>query len=258
LNEPIKNMGRIMRQLLCTAVTAAAALIALSMTANAADVGADAPASVPPALYVPPSWTRLYLGANIGRTWGQGAVTDSLLGLSFGINALPILGGQLGFDYQIGIFAIGVEGDFDAMVDTNNGVVAPGVGTIQAVSEHRWITTVAARFGVTYDHWLFYSKVGGGRIVNNNFTFSNPATGASIIGFSGNSNNGLLAGAGIELVLGPHLSAKIEYDYLRLSSQTFTVPAGALLDTFTISNPNVQMVKVGLNYFFNWASSTDR
>jgi high affinity Mn2+ porin len=91
--------------------------------------------------------------------------------------------------------------------------------------------------------------------VNGNFTFSNPATGASITSFSGNSNSGWLAGAGIELALGPNLSAKIEYDYLRLSSQTFTVPAGALVDTFTTINPNVQMVKVGLNYFFNWASS---
>jgi outer membrane immunogenic protein len=245
-----------MRKLLCTTITAAA-LMALSTTANAADVGADAQAYAPPAPSVPPplSWTRFYVGANIGRAWGQGAVTDSLFGLSFGTNAVPIVGGQLGFDYQFGILAIGVEGDFDFAVNTNNGVVAPGIGTIQVISENRRITTVAGRFGVTYDRWLFYGKAGGGWVVNGDFTFSNPATGASIAGFGGNSNSGWLAGAGIELALGPNLSAKIEYDYLGLKSQTFTVPAGVSLDTFTTSNPNVQMVKVGLNYFFNWASS---
>ncbi len=49
-------------------------------------------------------------------------------------------------------------------------------------------------------------------------------------------------------------SVKIEYDYLGLNSQTFAVPTGVFLagDTFTISNPNVQMVKVGLNYLFNY------
>ena len=47
---------------------------------------------------------------------------------------------------------------------------------------------------------------------------------------------------------------KIEYDYLGLNSQTFTAPAGGFLagDTFTTSNPNVQMVKVGANYLFKY------
>jgi hypothetical protein len=42
-------------------------------------------------------------------------------------------------------------------------------------------------------------------------------------------------------------------DYLGLRSRTITVPAGGFLagDTFTIGNPNVQMVKFGVNYLFN-------
>jgi outer membrane immunogenic protein len=47
---------------------------------------------------------------------------------------------------------------------------------------------------------------------------------------------------------------KVEYDYLGLNSRTFVVPAGGFFggDTFTTSNPNVQMVKVGFNYLFNY------
>jgi hypothetical protein len=39
-----------------------------------------------------------------------------------------------------------------------------------------------------------------------------------------------------------------------MNSQTFTAPAGGFLagDTFTTSNPNVQMVKVGANYLFKY------
>src|SRR5262245_32759113 len=55
----------------------------------------------------------------------------------------------------------------------------------------------------------------------------------------------------------PNWSAKVEYNYLGLDDRTFTVPAGSPFlagDTFTQSNRNFQMVKVGINYLFNWSS----
>jgi outer membrane immunogenic protein len=42
-----------------------------------------------------------------------------------------------------------------------------------------------------------------------------------------------------------------------LSNRTVFVPAGAPFlagDTFTTNNRNVQMVKVGVNYLFNWGA----
>jgi hypothetical protein len=53
----------------------------------------------------------------------------------------------------------------------------------------------------------------------------------------------------------PHWSLKFEYDYLGLGNRTFVIPATAPLlagDTFTSNNRNVQMVKVGINFLFNW------
>jgi len=51
---------------------------------------------------------------------------------------------------------------------------------------------------------------------------------------------------------------KLEYDYLGLGNRTVFVPATAPTifagDTFTSGNRNVQMVKVGLNYLFNWGA----
>ncbi len=60
-----------MRKLFHTA--AVAALLAFSMAANAAEVGARPPVYAPPPIYVAPpfSWTGFYLGANIGGTWGR-------------------------------------------------------------------------------------------------------------------------------------------------------------------------------------------
>jgi len=51
---------------------------------------------------------------------------------------------------------------------------------------------------------------------------------------------------------------KLEYDYLGLGNRTFVVLATAPFlvgDTFTSNNNrNVQMVKVGVNYLFNWGA----
>jgi hypothetical protein len=37
-------------------------------------------------------------------------------------------------------------------------------------SNNTWITTLAARFGVTNGSWLFYGKAGGGWVGNDDFT----------------------------------------------------------------------------------------
>src|SRR5438270_710274 len=70
-----------------------------------------------------------------------------------------------------------------------------------------------------------------------------------------NSAGGWLVGAGAEWAFAPHWSLKFEYDYLGLGNRSFTVPVTAPLlagDTFTSNNRNFQMVKIGVNYLWNW------
>ena len=177
---------------------------------------------------------------------------------------------QVGFNYQFSNVVLGVEWDIDWIGNnnniTNNGISVPGIGPARVSSNNGWITTLAARFGVTYDNWLFYGKAGGGWVGNDNFTITrnrwsvrsltitNATTGASVTSFDNNTSSGWLVGAGIEWALASNWSVKIEYNYLGLNSRTFVVPAGGLFggDTFTTSNPNVQMAKIGFNYLFNY------
>jgi opacity protein-like surface antigen len=115
-------------------------------------------------------------------------------------------------------------------------------------SNNRWITTVAARFGVTNGNWLFYGKAGGGWIGNEDFTVTNLRTGSSFNISNDSSNGGWLVGAGIEWAFAANWSAKVEYNYLGLEDRTFVVPAGSPFfpgDTFTRGNRNIQMVKGG-------------
>src|SRR5262249_25027812 len=120
----------------------------------------------------------------------------------------------------------------------------------------RWITTLAARFGVTNGPWFFYGKAGGGWVGSDDFTVTNLTTGSSITVYNNNTNRGWLAAAGKERGFAPTWSPEVEYNYLGLDDRTFTVPAGSQFlpgDTFTQSNRNIQMVKVGINYLFNWS-----
>jgi outer membrane immunogenic protein len=231
------------------------------MAANAADVTArPAPYAPPAPVYAPPpfTWTGFYLGGNIGGVWTNRDVSDTFLGANFndGKNSVFIAGGQLGYNWQISNFVVGIEADFDGAANNDNTPTGfnPALGTIQVSSHNRWITTLAARFGVANGPWLLYGKVGGGWVGPDDFTVTNLMTGASITAHN-NINSGWLVGAGMEWAFAPNWSAKVEYNYLALDSRTFTVPAGFLFlvgDTFIERNRDIQMVKVGINYLFNW------
>jgi outer membrane immunogenic protein len=248
---------------LVRATAAFSTLLMAWLSANAADMHVKAPPKAP----MPPpfSWTGFYVGGNFGGAWAQGDVTDSIFGLDFSpqneSNGVFIGGGQVGFNYQVDSFVIGVEGDFDWAANnthTSNGVIVPGLAdTFQVSANNRWVATVAARFGYAVGPALFYGKAGGGWVGADGFTVTDVTTGASFTGSNASSNGGWLVGAGLEWAFADNWSAKFEYDFLGLSSRTFTVPVGSPFfvgDTFTTGNLNVQTAKVGINYRFNWAS----
>jgi outer membrane immunogenic protein len=251
-----------------------AVLIGLALTALVASpaVAADLSRPAPPAYKAPPpppvfSWTGFYLGGNLGGAWAQHTVTDSFFGVTFDTgtsNGVFIGGGQVGFNYEFGGgFVLGVEGEFEGIGSNNHnnvGVVVPALtDTIAITSNNRWLATVAARFGWAFNNWLVYGKAGGGWVSTNGFTVTDLTTGESISS-SGNTASGWLAGAGFEWAFFNNWTLKLEYDYLGVNNRTFVVPAVATATPFDLAfvgdtfsgHRNVQMVKVGFNYLFNW------
>jgi outer membrane immunogenic protein len=251
-------------------VAAFATLVLASIAANAAEL--KMPVKAPPAAPTPPpfTWTGFYIGGNLGGAWANHEFRDSLFGLDFrnnNNNGVFVGGGQVGVNYQVSWFVIGVEGTFDWAANNNNNsiafIVPASVPTlagnlVQVTANDRWIATAAARLGwAAWDHGLLYVKGGGGWVGANSVTATNLTTGASIMVDNNTTRGGFLVGGGIEWGFAEYWSVKAEYDFLGLSSRTFTVPVGSPFfagDTFTATtdNNNVQMVTVGINYRFNW------
>jgi outer membrane immunogenic protein len=257
-----------MRKLLLSAV---ATLILAPAAANAADL--RMPVKAPPAPMPPPfSWTGFYIGGNLGGAWAHHNFNDNLFpNLNFDngtSNGVFIGGGQLGVNWQINQFVLGVEGTFDwASTNNNNngvGVIIPGTGNVVRItSNDTWISSLAARLGWAVDRALFYFKGGGGWIGNNGFTITDVNTGASFSTSGNNNVSGWLFGGGLEWAFTDNWSLKVEYDYLGLGNRSFTVVSPVFPNlvnhTFTTSGSNnVQMVTVGLNYRFNWGGYPGR
>jgi len=249
----------------------------------------DAPAKLYTKAPPPPppfSWTGFYVGANIGGAWARNGWSEPpFLRDYYNTSGLFIGGGQMGGNYQIGKFVIGGEWDFDWAANHNPQVLVPGFGTIAAAAAlaslpfapaptppppgipltgiNHWITTVAARFGYAIDNWLLYGKAGGGWAGNNNWTITDVTTGMSLTCsiFSrdcGKYTGGLLLGAGYEWAFTKNWTVRLEYDYLGLGNRIFVIPATAPLlagATAVTNDRNVQMLKVGVNYLFNWGGA---
>jgi outer membrane immunogenic protein len=164
-------------------------------------------------------------------------------------------GGQVGANYQFNWAVVGIEADFDWLANNSNSsnAVSTPIGALQFSANNRWMTTVAARVGVAADNWLFYAKGGGGWVGVSNPTITNLSTTGSVSFSNSNSNSGWLAGGGVEWGFAPNWTARLEYDFLGLSSKSYTVTSSIPAingDVFTVSNRDVQTLTLGINYLF--------
>jgi outer membrane immunogenic protein len=228
-------------------LTAAAAVLALSGQARAADLAAPTLPPPVPALY---NWNGIYVGVNGG--WGDGNSnwTDGTLGESgrFQISGY-LTGGTAGFNYQVGAYVFGIEGDFDWSHLTGgsgptcgaiSGAVPPPTG---CQTQSDWLATVRGRLGYAFDNILIYGTAG--------VAFGNVQTGLIPPStFDSSSEAGWTIGAGIEVGFAPNWTAKAEYLFVDLRDATCTTVAncgGAVGSTVSF---NENIVRAGINFKF--------
>jgi outer membrane immunogenic protein len=256
---------------LAIAAVAGSALLTGIVTASAADMAVKAaPIPMAPAVF---SWTGFYIGANVGGAW-----TNNNGGSDFGPlfppfivlapqAAIPTLipgqldvlggggrrsgvigGGQIGYNWQVNQFVIGVEADAvgsglkgstasatrsfgpPILLATVNQTVNVEFGHID------WMATFRGRLGFAADRALFYvtggaavAGIGGATTtVINGPGIAIPA-GTFTAGNGGSTTRwGWTVGGGIEWAFSPNWSVAGEYRYTDFGNRgtTFDIPSG--------------------------------
>src|SRR5262249_33103468 len=150
-----------------------AAMTAAAVPAFAADLPVPA-APYYPKVYVPPvySWSGLYLGGHAGLGILADSATNSTTvvglqnaGTRTNINTYGFISGvQVGANYQMGHFVVGVEGTWDATDLSGSASITTltGPGTNErATSAPDYLVTAAGRVGYAWNEVLFFAKGGG-------------------------------------------------------------------------------------------------
>jgi high affinity Mn2+ porin len=237
------------------------ALVALltASGASAADLAATAPGAF--------DTSGFYLGTHIGMASGGSAFTatqpggapgftgtvdlfrpfdfftgqgSNLAGFQFGYNAVYSSGLMLGLESDI---------SFPGFMSGLSTFATPAIGTA-TYSDQLWMSgSVRGRVGYAFNHWLYYAT-GGFAWTEDNITRTQLSN--SPLGNAGGTvevknpvRSGWTAGAGVEMPLLPHWTARVEYLYSDYGTASVTFPlAGQRFD----SNLTTQEWRVGLNY----------
>lgn len=252
----------------CLALIANAAA-AEGLQANASAVsGSDA---------APYNWTGFYLGGHIGYAWGNSdwtATTDAAPARTIASGSLSLAqpidtfkesgsffeGLQTGYNYMlVNHFLIGAEADasFPAYPEPITGLGIGGTSTLlngsETYTENVLVSgTARARIGYAPGNWLLYAT-GGLAWTYDQTSLSQLANGTSeahnLLRF------GWAAGAGVEVPVLPHWTAKLEYMFTGYGNSG--VNFESLGQRFN-SDLSLQELRVGLNYQFGEPAASEK
>ena len=166
------------------------------------------------------SWAGPYLGGNIGFQWGSvGSAPSSPSGFAGGI--------QGGYNYQAGgPIVLGIEADIQ-FSDANDRFASYKFS-------NPWFGTVRGRLGYAMNNLLVYAT---GGLAFGKLRLDAPN------GSQSATNTGFTIGAGVEVDVYQNWTAKVEYIYVDLARDNFSLINGS-------HDYNFGMVRLGVNYHF--------
>ena len=231
-------------------------VVAAALLASSAASVLAAPPSPPSS----PGWTGTYGGIQGGYGWGSSSQTDPGIPVFSSSSEGPadghygmrggLFGATLGSNWQKGPWVYGLEGDLSwSNLRGSSNVCGPLTATphpcgtnLDALGTFRGRIGYAAGAG---GNWLLYAT--GGLAVGN-------IHGWDALTPSGDSvwRAGWTVGAGIETVIAPNWTAKLEYLYVDLGNgQVFNVFPGVPESVGLTAN----IIRAGINYKFGGPSA---
>jgi outer membrane immunogenic protein len=250
--------------------------LGLSSAASAADMAVKA---APMPVAIAPGWQGFYLGINGGGGWsdttfrGVPITGDHFLlpisSVSTGNSndSNWVFGGQIGYNWQINRFVLGIEGDWSgANVRNSTGLIPDPVfagENIRLQSKIEQYGSIVGRVGFApTNDWLLYARGGWAtaRITSNpQDFFPLPAT---LQHFSSGAawHSGGTVGAGVEYKFARNWVVGLQYDYYDFGTERHSNPViattGAAVGapTFYSQDVSTRMSTITgrISYLFNY------
>ena len=209
--------------------------VSLSSPANAGDFGARRSWATPLAY----DWSGLGVGITGGGAFNGNDPSFGFVNIDpADLVGLPrsaplssqgvLIGGEIGYDIQLGGWVVGVEGDLswtnfgDSATTIVPGNSGGGGGRPQLTfdTSYRmdWFSTVRGRIGIPFDHFLIY---GTGGLAFANVSMNQTVTvgtDGQLIGSADNTKTGWTLGGGAEYALCDNVTVKAEALWFDLGS----------------------------------------
>jgi outer membrane immunogenic protein len=211
----------------------AIAVLSLAGTASAADLGRRMPVKAPQVVAPVNTFSGFYVGAHIGGAFGarDDDQVDGVIG-----------GGQVGYNWQIQNWILGIEGQF-------SGSGAKGdwswPGVVSASTDLNWLGSVTGKVGyVVGNNVMVYGK---GGVAFADYDYS--VTVGNLSASDSKTRTGWTVGGGAEWMFAPAWSAMVEYQYYDFGSDSFNFnfPAANVAQDI---DSGIHTVKAGVNYHF--------
>ena len=251
-------------------LAAGLSLLALAGRAEADDIMVTKAVPVLPGAPSGYDWSGFYAGGHLGVAWGSSNWTASTAGApapfasgsfslfepinSFSETGSFLDGMQAGYNYMLpSRFVVGAEADASfPSFQNHNGIsiggtstlLAPAIGAESFSETMLAFGTVRGRIGYAPGSWLFYAT-GGFAWAYDRQTLTQLASGATASPFLWRF--GWTAGAGVELPVAPHWTARLEYLFTDYGASGVTFPAAG--QRFS-SDFSLQELRAGLDYRF--------
>ena len=184
------------------------------------------------------SWSGFYVGGNLGAALDPNNLSikdlsvEQDLSLKSSDDTQFIGGVHTGYNWQIGTWLVGVEGDVDFSDNIN------------------FLASARGRLGWALGNWLLYGTGGVAFIdTDNNFVVVSADDGP--FGFSqSNNDTGFVVGGGVDYKVSPHLSLGVEGLFYDFGNEETHLVAGD--EPFVVKeDQDFAVVRARLTYHFN-------
>ncbi|MGA7808308.1 outer membrane protein [Bradyrhizobium sp.] len=242
-------------------------VVALLSAASA--VAADLPLKARPPAVAATNWSGFYLGVVGGGEIGQTS-TDFIFANNPAYPGTPgrvspngsggLIGAEAGYNYQVGSFVGGIEGDVDYARISGFGTSVGPSGFFMAPTQQtiNLYGTLRGRVGFLATPDLLLYATGGMAVGDVSLATSFVPTGilggncinsSCGVGSASATKVGATVGAGLEYALSNHISIKAEYLYVDLGHTSTTFPLTLAVSQMAAnSSYQEHVVRAGVNF----------